>query len=111
MKLLFDNNLSFRLKRLLAVPFPESAHVTDEGFGDESDEAVWLFARDNDYVVVSKDDDFTQLSLYHGAPPKLVLLKLGNCSTSAIANTLEAAAERIQEFATGEGVDILVIDR
>lgn len=111
MRLLFDNNLSFRLKRLLSDVFPESAHVTDEGFGDDRDETVWFFARDNGFTIVSKDDDFTQLSLYHGAPPKLVLLQVGNRSTDDIATILRESAKSVRAFEDDVDANILVIRR
>jgi predicted nuclease of predicted toxin-antitoxin system len=36
------------------------------------DTDVWAYARAESYVAVSKDADFFELSILHGAPPKLV---------------------------------------
>jgi predicted nuclease of predicted toxin-antitoxin system len=55
MKLLFDQNLSHRLVRLLAAEYPGSAHVRDLGMAQADDQVVWDYAKQHDYVIVSKD--------------------------------------------------------
>ena len=72
MKLLFDENLSPKLPRILSVYFPESMHIRDCGLKGFPNEAVWKYARDNGFVIVSKDSDFYQRSLLYGHPPKLI---------------------------------------
>jgi predicted nuclease of predicted toxin-antitoxin system len=104
-KLLFDENLSPRLPRLLASQFPGSSHVRDCGLKGQSDQAVWEYARAHQFMLVSKDGDFYQRSLLLGAPPKLVWLCLGNCTRVQLLNlllthekdirSLESAAESI----------------
>jgi predicted nuclease of predicted toxin-antitoxin system len=71
MKLLFDQNLSPRLPRLLADIYPECVHVREVGLRDADDSAIWEYAKQNDYALVSKDSDFQQRSLFYGAPPEL----------------------------------------
>jgi len=39
-------------------------------------------------VIVSKDADFHQRSFVRGAPPKVVWIRRGNCSTDEIAGLL-----------------------
>jgi len=90
-KLLFDENLSFRLVGLLAADFPDSTHVTTAGLAGASDAAVWEFAAAHGYTIATKDDDFRSLSLVRGAPPKVIYLRVGNSSTAAIAAVLSGA--------------------
>ncbi|MFL4994526.1 MAG: DUF5615 family PIN-like protein, partial [Microvirga sp.] len=45
-------------------------HVWERGLGPD-DEAIWTFARGNDFAIVSKDSDFYGLSVVRGAPPKV----------------------------------------
>ncbi len=66
MKLLFDENLSPKLPRLLAGPFPGSKHVRDCGLLGQADEKVWEYARANRFIIISKDSDFQQRSLLYG---------------------------------------------
>lgn len=88
MKLLFDENLSPKLPRLLDGQFPDSVHVRDCGLKGRSDQAVWEYARAHGFTLVSKDGDFYQRNLLFGAPPKLVWLCVGNCTRRQLLNLL-----------------------
>ena len=85
MKLLFDQNLSPRLPRLLADLYPESMHVREVGLREGTDAAIWEHAKKNRFVIVSKDSDFQQRSLLFGHPPKFVWRRVGNCPVRPIA--------------------------
>lgn len=98
MKLLFDQNLSHKLVRQLADIFPGSVHVRDVGLKTASDPVVWEYAKDNDLVIVSKDSDFHQRSFLYGFPPKVVWLRLGNCTTADIERVLRTNFHIIQDF-------------
>jgi len=58
MKLLFDENSSPKLPRILSLDLPESIHVRDCGLKEFPDEDVWKYARNNGFAIVSKDSDF-----------------------------------------------------
>jgi predicted nuclease of predicted toxin-antitoxin system len=77
-KLLFDQNLSHRLARTLNDVFPHSLHVRDVSLKAADDSVVWAYAREHDFVIVSKDADFHQRSFVFGAPPKVIWVRLGN---------------------------------
>jgi predicted nuclease of predicted toxin-antitoxin system len=70
MKLLFDQNVSPRLTQLPSDIYPESIHVREVGLRDANDLDIWQYAKVRGYAIVSKDSDFQQPSLLHGAPPK-----------------------------------------
>ena len=72
MKLLFDQNLSPRLPRILADIYADSIHVREVGLRDADDSEIWEYAKTNGYAIVSKDSDFQQRSLLRGAPPKFI---------------------------------------
>jgi predicted nuclease of predicted toxin-antitoxin system len=84
MKLLFDQNLSPRLVVQLSDQYPNSTHVLTQALDCASDEVVWAFAKDQGYILVTKDSDFQELSMLQGAPPKVVWIRRGNCSTQQI---------------------------
>ena len=69
MKLFFDDNLSYKLVGRLADPFPSSEHVQNANLHEADDRMVWEYARVNGFAIVSKDEDFHQLSFLYGAPP------------------------------------------
>ena len=85
MKLLFDQHLSFHLVQLLDDLYPDSVHVRRVGLANAEDGIIWEFAREHGYTIVSKDTDFYYLSIRFGPSPKVVWLRLGNCTTAAVA--------------------------
>ena len=90
MKLLFDQNLSPQLPRLLAVKFPGSAHVREFGLARAADPIVWAHAAAQGFIITSKDVDFQQRALLRGHPPKVIWIRLGNCLTSSVATLLRS---------------------
>lgn len=98
MKLLFDENLSHKLASLLADLFPDSIHVRDVGLKASDDPLVWDYAKNNNFVIVSKDSDMHQRSFVFGYPPKVVWVRLGNCSTSDVKKLLRKNLEAIETF-------------
>jgi predicted nuclease of predicted toxin-antitoxin system len=109
MKLLFDENLSHRLVGQLTAEFPGSAHVRDEGLATAPDQDVWAHAAANGFVIESKDADFQQRALLHGHPPKVIWVRLGNCSTAAVATLLRSRLADIQAFATDPVASFLAL--
>jgi len=109
MKLLFDQNLSYRLVRLLADVYPDCQHVRNVGLKEAPDTQVWEYARSNDYAIVSKDSDFHQRSLLLGFPPKVVWVRLGNCSTKAVEQILRAHFEDVEQFEADGTATFLIL--
>ena len=109
MKLLFDQNLSRRLVRLLETGFPGSRHVSDLGLETATDQTIWDYAADHGYVIVSKDSDFRQLAFLRGPPPKAIWVGLGNASTRDILNVLSDYGSVISNFGDRGEEALLVI--
>jgi predicted nuclease of predicted toxin-antitoxin system len=109
MKLLFDENLSPKLPRILSVDFPESMHVRDCGLKGFSDEDIWEYAQNNEFTIVSKDSDFYQRSLLYGHPPKLVWLRIGNCNRDILVALITKYKEQIYLLGSNSYESILVI--
>jgi predicted nuclease of predicted toxin-antitoxin system len=108
-KLLFDENVSPKLVGLLAAEYPGSAHVREAGLHGAPDRLIWEHARENGFVIVSKDDDFRQRSFVQGAPPKVVWLQVGNAGTSSIAELLRDQVRRLSEFEGEEESALLIL--
>ena len=79
------------------------------GLDTATDREIWAYAGEHGYVIVSKDSDFRQLAFLLGPPPKAVWLRVGNRSTAAIAELLQAEAEIIVRFASSEEEALLVL--
>ena len=110
MKLLFDENLSPRLIRRLAELFPESQHVDLVGLHGRTDRTVWDYAGLHRFTIVSKDNDFRQLSFLKGPPPKVVWLSVGNAGTDLIGALLERSHQRIAAFLDDPEAGLLVLE-
>lgn len=109
MKLLFDENLSPRLVLRLSDAFPGSAHVRDVGLARATDTAIWDYARDHGYAIVSKDSDFHQVSFVRGQPPKVIWLRRGNCTTTDIETMLRSNRIGILAFCDEDAAAFLAL--
>ncbi len=98
MKLLFDQNLSPRLPRLLDELYQGSTHVRAVGLRDADDTRVWEYAKQHGFALVSKDSDFQARSLLYGSPPKFIWLRVGNCTVQAIEELLRKHSATIHTF-------------
>jgi predicted nuclease of predicted toxin-antitoxin system len=65
---------------------------------DRSDRIIWTHAREHDFTIISKDDDFRSLASGRGAQPNVVWLRIGKASTSRVANLLRANAVHLHAF-------------
>ena len=110
MKLLLDQNLSHRLIELLQAEYPGSRHVRDVGLSQVPDEAVWQYAAQHGFTVVTKDADFHQRSFLFGHPPKVVWIRRGNCSTTEIEHVLRTRRRYITQFIADPEGAFLALD-
>ena len=108
-KLSLDQNISHNLANRLGDIYPGSRQVRQVGLGEADDLAVWDYAKDNDFVIVSKEEDFHQRSFLSGSPPKVVWLRLGNCTTQDIEDALRRERAALADFAAQPGAAFLVI--
>lgn len=109
MKLLLDENLSDRIILKIVDLYPDSVHVKTLELTNTDDSIIWNYAKDNDYVIISKDSDFHQRSILYGHPPKFIYLRIGNSPTSKIVNILRDNFAVIDEFKNSEIESILVL--
>ena len=110
MKLLLDENLSEKIVAFIVDLFPGSIHVKTVGLIRCDDNALWLWAKEHGFVIVSKDTDFHQMSVVFGHPPKFIWLRVGNASTDLIVGLLKSHQEVIQEFIRSQTESLLVLE-
>ncbi|MFQ5638090.1 MAG: DUF5615 family PIN-like protein [bacterium] len=109
MKLLFDQNLSYRLSNALQDVFPNSSHVSKLNMKKASDFEIWEYARQHGYVIVTQDADFFDMSLLKGFPPQIVWLRCGNQKTELIETFLRQHVDEISQFIEEESLACLEI--
>ncbi|HHP7244521.1 MAG TPA: DUF5615 family PIN-like protein [Elainellaceae cyanobacterium] len=109
MKLLFDHNLSPRLVNRLADLYPDSQHVFMIGLDQVDDSVIWGYSQQNDFVIVTKDSDFSDLSTIRGFPPKIIWIRRGNCSTNQIEQILRNSLSVTQKFYQDSFIGVLTL--
>lgn len=98
MKLLFDQNISFRIISKIEINFPEAKQVRQLGIENYSDMEIWRFAKENEFTIVTFDADFFDLSNFKGHPPKIIWLRFGNTKTDFLANIVNSRNSIIKDF-------------
>ena len=101
-RLIFDENLSPTLKYALRDIYPQSLHVLDIGLDEVDDPAIWKYAKDVGYIIVTKDIDFIKISDRLGHPPKVIRLRCGNCPTSEVEKLLREEYDNIRALHRNE---------
>jgi predicted nuclease of predicted toxin-antitoxin system len=103
MKLLFDQNLSYKLCDRLADCFPDSTQVRLAGLDRADDRAIWEFAKAGGYAIVTQDADFADMAALYGPPPKVIWLRCGNQTSEFIEQLFRRHAGAILAFAVNDG--------
>jgi len=109
LKLLVDENLPPRLVSDLVDLFPDSAHVGSLDLGSTPDAVLWEYAKEHGLAFLTKDKDFANLSMACGAPPKVILLQTGNCSTAEVVRMIRNNAIRFAEFESDTKRGLLIL--
>jgi predicted nuclease of predicted toxin-antitoxin system len=81
------------------------------GLQSADDPVVWDYAAKHGLTIVTKDSDFNSLSFLFGAPPKVIWVQLGNCSTHDVEMVLRARRANLLEFAGDPDSALLVLGR
>lgn len=98
MKLLLDNNLSFKIVKHLQTDFSGSDHIRNVLATTADDLAIWEYAKRNGFVILTKDNDFDERSQLNGCPPKVIHLICGNVTTKQLIAILQNQKDNILQF-------------
>ncbi len=98
MKLLFDQNISFRLVKKIVTIFPNSKQVRELGLENATDSEIFEYAKKNDFTIVTFDADFCGISVLKGFPPKIIWIRTGNTTTNNLELLLNNKSELILQF-------------
>lgn len=101
MKLLLDENLSRRLVPFLQEAYPGSSQVALLGLESVTDRVLWDFARERDFVLVTRDADFEELGVLNGAPPHVIWLRGNNPERGSILKLLLENRTQIESAIAG----------
>ena len=107
MKLLLDENLSRRLVPFLVHDYPGTSQVSLLGMEQASDMDLWRYAKQENFVVVTRDADFQEIALVHGHPPSVIWLKTENPSKAVTLKLLLDYREHIVQALQLDGLGIV----
>jgi len=108
-KLLFDENISCRIKNKLQKSFPNCVHITDVSNKLLSDTFIWKYAKNNNFIIVTFDEDFSDIQMLKGFPPKIIWLRCGNKTTNVLVEKLIMFKNKIMDFYIDKEQGILEI--
>lgn len=111
LKLLYDQNLPPQLVKSLEDVYSDARHVRDLGLQTASDEEIWECVKVGGFTIVTKDDDFRQRSFLLGPPPKVIWVRLGNCTTSELQAVLRDRHGVVVDFETDPAAALLILGR
>ena len=99
MKLLLDENLSWRIIKKLKPFFEEVVHASELKITQPADDiSIWNYANKNGFTIISKDDYFEKIVLLRKAPPKLIYLKTYNLDTKKLVDLILENKDKIISF-------------
>lgn len=98
MKFLLDHQLSPRLKTFLLEKGLKAVHVSDLGLHTHTDRALWAYAKTNAMQIVTKDEDFLFLASQDPSGPRLIWVRLGNCSSAALIQAFDRLWPQIEQW-------------
>lgn len=109
-KLLFDQNLSYRIIKQIEQLFPSSAHIRHLKLDKSDDLSVWNYAKVNGFHIITKDSDFNDINILNGFPPKIIRINTGNTTTKKIIELIISNNDLIHDFLDNEKMGYLELD-
>ena len=95
---------------MLPSNYPTCQHVENTGLPiPAKDQEIWKWAKAKDYMIVTNDEDFLNLLMQKGFPPKIILLRTGNQSTQQVAKVLTHHKDDIQALWNSNEYGVLEI--
>ncbi len=95
MRLLFDQNISYRVVKQLKPVLPDIVGVQEVGLLNADDYKIWEYSRQKNYTVVTFDRDIPIIGSVRGFPPKIIWLRTGNTNNLKLVSLI---ANRLGEF-------------
>jgi predicted nuclease of predicted toxin-antitoxin system len=110
MKILVDQNISFRILPLLTNELPSFEHIKFNHLENSNDYDIFMYARQHHFdAIVTLDEDFNSLQLLHGIPPKIIWLRGNNVKTKHLSEVINQNVQCILSFLEDEDTDCLEI--
>jgi predicted nuclease of predicted toxin-antitoxin system len=108
MKFLIDAQLPPSLKLLFQKKGFDCVHTIDLPKGNfATDDDLREISLLEERIIISKDNDFYESFILKNIPPKLILVKTGNCTRQELLSIFESKFEEIIKAITVENLVLL----
>jgi predicted nuclease of predicted toxin-antitoxin system len=97
MRFLVDAQLPIGLARMLQQQGHDAQHVADLAMMETSDREIWAWAKQNQHIVISKDEDFVILHSADENPIALIWLRVGNTRRKQLLEWFDRLLPQIEE--------------
>lgn len=102
MKFIVDAQLPPALARYLSSKGIDAIHVLDVDMMESPDSKIWDLALQDSLVIITKDEDFQMRASLNEVKPKIIWVRVGNCSKKSLINFFEKKwGEIIEELNKG----------
>jgi predicted nuclease of predicted toxin-antitoxin system len=101
-RILVDTQLPRLLANCLREQGHDVVHVLDLSLSQASDNEIWEYAISKDLMILTKDGDFAEWVVAGRAGPRVIWLRIGNCTNRELIDWLIPALPEI-ETALGIG--------
>lgn len=98
MRFLVDAQLPPALARMLSAHGHVAEHATDVGPADAPDRDLWRYALEHQAVLITKDEDFSNMLVFGGPALVIVWIRVGNTRRQALIEWFEPLIDRIVEM-------------
>jgi predicted nuclease of predicted toxin-antitoxin system len=103
MKFLVDHQLPVALSKFLEDRGFEARHVMNLNLDQASDQSIVQYARQNEFVIITKDEDFSILAALGLCAPPIIWVRLGNCRKSTLLIAFSSALDSLlHKLAAGD---------
>ncbi len=110
MRVIIDQNISHRIIPKIVHLFDETAHVRTLGLINAPDVVIFRNAKQQKFdAILTLDEDFENIILQNAPPPKILWLRVRNCSTQHLAEIIKNNIDLINDFLVSEDHDCLEI--
>jgi predicted nuclease of predicted toxin-antitoxin system len=88
-RFIVDNQLPAALALWLRAQGHQADHVLELSLAQSADTIIWQRAAALGAVIITKDEDFAQLTILRPETVAVVWLRVGNCRTAPLLATVE----------------------
>jgi predicted nuclease of predicted toxin-antitoxin system len=96
-RFLVDNQLPPTLVDYLRERGHEAAHVVELGLDASADAHLWNIAARDTWIIITKDEDLSQMVLFRPEKVQVLWVRLGNCRKQVLMAAFERSWADVTE--------------